>query len=771
MGLIKCPKQYCGKIFITNNYLMMIECKYCNEEFVPYDEFLKHIFDKHFDNIEVYESDNENDYDDETCILSAKGSACLTPVVPRIRTHSRCEKAEQSTEISISKTTHRKRRISAQQHNRQINEIKSRANSTSTTNIHPVRTYMPAIKKHAKLDRKHKCKYCGAEFLTKDTLNHHEIRHSDNKAHGCTECDKRFFTKSELNTHMRWHTGERPFVCIYCGSSFVSSSALGSHEIFHLNERKFKCDQCDKSYLTGRNLKRHRTVHTGERNYKCDICSNTFTRPGSLSNHKKLHENALRYECNICSKRFNQKPALIWHKKRNHDIVTDTDTIANENILLLQTNEIPSSTDNQKTCDYCGLNFIDNELLLNHQHTVHALKGEECEIILDFNSIYKINATKMAAIESPKQYCGEVFVTKDYVMMLECKFCGEEFVQYVKFLKHIFDDHFDNVDAYKSDDEDDDDDFDQGISIFNAHESDDNYTSDHIDISRAEQSTEISTSNTTVNKAKVSLKDPKNQESYQQPNAASTKIRAALKKTRKTKKNVERKFKCKFCDDAFYTAPHLKKHEQRHTDNKPFACTECDKKFFTRNELTTHIRWHTGERPFVCTYCGRGFVSRSALNTHEKRHLNERSYKCDQCSKSYFTSAALKQHMLLHTGIRIYKCNYCTDTFSRSGTLRNHMKLHENALRYECNICQRRFNQRPLLVWHQKNKHDVIMNEDIGGGAELIQQALETESGVKNMYTCEHCDVNFKDKEELENHQHTIHAFEEVVNEITIGFV
>uniref|UniRef100_A0A0K8WBR4 C2H2-type domain-containing protein n=1 Tax=Bactrocera latifrons TaxID=174628 RepID=A0A0K8WBR4_BACLA len=50
MSTTTVQKFYCGEVFITNTYCMILECKCCNEEFGVYSTFLDHIFEKHFDN-------------------------------------------------------------------------------------------------------------------------------------------------------------------------------------------------------------------------------------------------------------------------------------------------------------------------------------------------------------------------------------------------------------------------------------------------------------------------------------------------------------------------------------------------------------------------------------------------------------------------------------------------------------------------------------------------------------------------------------------------
>ncbi|XP_053951746.1 zinc finger protein OZF-like [Anastrepha ludens] len=393
----------------------------------------------------------------------------------------------------------------------------------------------------------------------------------------------------------------------------------------------------------------------------------------------------------------------------------------------------------------------------------------------------------MAAIADQRHHCGEVYITNNYLMILECKFCTEKFSAYDKFLNHIFDNHFDNVDIleelntesmeYDDDEEVAEQEYIDILTDTNVV-GDSSYSAEISSAAGAKEfeniiddenmPVKISMCRVNVDSQNETAQHPPENKKLSNPPSdtpreESSKFRSVVYKYPRHP-GEERKYKCKFCGYDFANIINLRRHERRHLNNKPFPCAECNKRFFTRTELRAHIRRHTGERPFVCTYCGFGFVTNGALNIHEKRHLGERKHKCDKCEKLFYDGHQLRKHAVVHTRERNHKCNQCKATFTRIESLRNHMKLHENALRYECGICNMRFNQKPSLIWHEKSKHDIVR-----GGNGRVSNTLTTEitnDTADLEYECKRCKLEFKNKKSLLDHQSYLHADADAITTI-----
>ncbi|XP_004523593.1 gastrula zinc finger protein XlCGF7.1 [Ceratitis capitata] len=293
-----------------------------------------------------------------------------------------------------------------------------------------------------------------------------------------------------------------------------------------------------------------------------------------------------------------------------------------------------------------------------------------------------------------KFHCGEIFVTDNLCMILECKTCKEQFGVYSKFLDHIFQNHYDNWTRPKSCMPT----LERSTIIKKIEPTDNRDLSDDENLV-TEQLEPIED---------MIMEDDFTEGTSVQKSTAEGNLEGQRLSIKNAQSAAKRKYKCKICGFSVTGQHNLRGHIQRHSNIKPFTCLTCNKGFYTSTELNIHTRRHLGDKPYVCSFCGKDFVSAGTLTTHEKKHLGIRKHKCDQCEKSFFTPFQLRNHIVVHTQERNYSCEQCQAKFSRKRTLLTHMKLHENALEYECIICHMRFNQRPTLLWHVKSKHNVL---------------------------------------------------------------
>ncbi|XP_017461450.1 PREDICTED: zinc finger protein 695-like [Rhagoletis zephyria] len=318
----------------------------------------------------------------------------------------------------------------------------------------------------------------------------------------------------------------------------------------------------------------------------------------------------------------------------------------------------------------------------------------------------------MAVAAVQKFHCGEVFVTTNFCMILECKSCNEQFGVYTTFLNHIFEKHFDDWNASEKSKRQKP----KKVATITEQEipklpPDDQYieidskTLKEFSLESDEQ--DLITEELTPMGDDVVVVEESIIEEDERPHKTIKQTPRQLRAYDSTASGSKGKYKCRICGFAGSGAHNLRGHELRHTNIKPFTCLKCDKAFYTSTELNAHTRRHTGEKPFVCAYCGKSFTTAGMLTSHERRH-GQRKHKCDQCEKSFFEASHLRIHAVVHSQERNYECETCHAKFTRKKTLRTHMKLHENALGYECIICHMRFNQRPTLLWHVKSKHNVL---------------------------------------------------------------
>ena len=122
--------------------------------------------------------------------------------------------------------------------------------------------------------------------------------------------------------------------------------------------------------------------------------------------------------------------------------------------------------------------------------------------------------------------------------------------------------------------------------------------------------------------------------------------------------NIEKPFKCIFCEARFKRKPYLEAHVRTHTGEKPFECDVCSKRYTQKSSLNTHKKSHTGERPFSCDVCEKRFAVKSYLTSHRRSHIIEKPLE----SERYNANPAVT-----------YECNVCMRTFLREAFLKTHI--------------------------------------------------------------------------------------------------
>lgn len=79
------------------------------------------------------------------------------------------------------------------------------------------------------------------------------------------------------------------FQCSTCGKQFVSRERLKRHNVRHVGEPKFKCDLCPKAYTRSDKLLYHRRTHDQQMTHTCQNCGKGFFSIKSLKKHENKH--------------------------------------------------------------------------------------------------------------------------------------------------------------------------------------------------------------------------------------------------------------------------------------------------------------------------------------------------------------------------------------------------------------------------------------------------------------------------------------------------
>ncbi|XP_071135779.1 zinc finger protein 436-like isoform X2 [Mytilus edulis] len=220
----------------------------------------------------------------------------------------------------------------------------------------------------------------------------------------------------------------------------------------------------------------------------------------------------------------------------------------------------------------------------------------------------------------------------------------------------------------------------------------------------------------------------------------------------------QKSYSCSICRKSFKNSTSLRIHENRHKGIKPYKCGECDKSFSSSGNLSAHRKIHSSDKAYMCTVCGKQYNQHSEFLIHERNHRNERPFACKYCDKTFSRSGCLHNHERIHTGVKPYLCGTCGKAFSRSdrlhiherchsgekpfmcnvcgkvysdmSNLRSHKKTHDGQLHY-CKICGKGFVYKTGLNRHEREKHDVKMDEQINGTEDFETEVNES---IKEIY-------------------------------------
>ena len=157
-------------------------------------------------------------------------------------------------------------------------------------------------------------------------------------------------------------------------------------------------------------------------------------------------------------------------------------------------------------------------------------------------------------------------------------------------------------------------------------------------------------------------------------------------KQKKTTTQKKKRHKCKVdgCVAAFPYASDLKRHNRKHTGEKPFKCevSRCNASFSQMAHLTKHRWTHSVDMPYKCEVdgCGASFCSLADQMSHTRSHTMEKPFKCGAkgCEAQFSLAGNLQRHKRIHSGEKPFKCEvgWCDAAFAQFVHLKKHLGTH-----------------------------------------------------------------------------------------------
>ncbi|KAI5635068.1 hypothetical protein NE865_12186 [Phthorimaea operculella] len=479
----------------------------------------------------------------------------------------------------------------------------------------------------------------------------------------CTECeDITFPTETALFDHVHFqHHKQRNWQCpvASCGKTFYLSIGQFHDSTLMLRlDGEYTCTECDITFPTETALFDHvHFQHHKQRNWQCPVacCGKTFY----LSSIGQFHDSTLmlrldgEHTCTECEDiTFPTETALFdhvhfqHHKQRNWQCPVAS-CVKTFYLRATLTKHSRTHTDTRRyVCGTCGKRFFDKQTLDEHGVTHLRIKPFQCHICL--KQLTRRSRLRMHLRAHEEELCPN--------LVLVCAVCSRAFRDHNDVQEHMT----------------------------RSPECIEQFTKEL----KAEECTTVQLSPTSglvrhtvqiVESPKLSKPIRREATGPKAKELLSTVPEEALPIIRCVE--IEKAFRCEYCEDVFYCEKGLNEHRVIHKGVKnPFTCHICKVTFATYSRCTTHKTTHGfykrslaatkrdtsdtkpetgpsctgilgyGDFPvvkhFLCEDCGRSYLHWTYLQVHRRmKHANDNlSYKCNQCDVSFVNSWSLSYH-------------------------------------------------------------------------------------------------------------------------------
>ncbi|KAG7304543.1 hypothetical protein JYU34_011492 [Plutella xylostella] len=278
----------------------------------------------------------------------------------------------------------------------------------------------------------------------------------------CPECYKAFHLQVKLDCHLRAAHGRRvsreppaprrDAVCDYCFRVFENEDALASHKVYHRTVGYYGCRYCERKFNTLTLYRKHKNHHFAQLHVdepvKCEHCDRTFVAFREMIYHMRddhgddkdwvvLPKESIEEQCPICSKVFYNLPRHLQYHEENrcrkcrehfysrldldhHLCPVDSDD---------QPDDRPGDDDRPRyeECSFCFKPITKTNSKLKHD-LIHKGSGSiSCRFcMLKFKTMdaFNIHAFSHRSRKYKKK-------------PIKCRQCGEQFVTYGPFMKHM----------------------------------------------------------------------------------------------------------------------------------------------------------------------------------------------------------------------------------------------------------------------------------------------------------------------------------------------
>jgi len=170
-----------------------------------------------------------------------------------------------------------------------------------------------------------------------------------------------------------------------------------------------------------------------------------------------------------------------------------------------------------------------------------------------------------------------------------------------------------------------------------------------------------------------------------------------------------RYLKCHLCPKTYKWDADLKRHIDKHSNNK-FQCDSCEKEFAEKRNLQSHIKAAHLNLTHKCRVetCDYEASSLQNLRVHEANiHDVTKKFKCKFCEYETARKSDLNRHLSVkHLEVDKIQCSMCNYQTVR----KDQLILHQKKVHINCNICNK-YRSKSVRDLKEHQQHCNVVNQ------------------------------------------------------------